>query len=105
MFKIGTAQRMMLPYSTSTWPRQPRLTETYFMGRWKDPMKLLGLKSVKERDDYIREVQWGLKAEGFKVSLKELKEWFSEGYLVAVEAANPGSIPDLKPLMASEVAA
>ena len=91
MFKITTAHRMMLPFSTSGWGKhvaQPRLSETYAMKRYKDPVKVLGLKSPQAVTGYITKVLKALTKEGFETNRDELKEWFEEGYVI-VEWSNP----------------
>jgi hypothetical protein len=91
MFKITTAHRMMLPFSTSGWGKDrtiPRLSETYAMCRYDDPAKVLGLKSPQGVTAYISKVLNALTKESFETTRDELKEWYSEGYII-VEWADP----------------
>ena len=93
MFKIGYAHRLMLPFSTSGWGKGgmavvPRLSETYAMRRYKDPAKVLGLKSPQGVTAYVSKVLNALTKEGFETTRDELKEWYSEGYII-VEWADP----------------
>jgi len=90
MFKIGTAQRMMLPYSAHNWRGEdvPRLSESYVMKRTKNPMQLLGLKNHQAVTAYITKVLKALTKEGFETTREEIKNWFEQGYII-VEWANP----------------